>query len=61
MGIVMLKFNALLPQCCPSPTMTAGCGWAAFGYVIVRYWENVGAGDAIRTRDPNLGKVMLYP
>ena len=20
-----------------------------------------GAGDAIRTRDPNLGKVMLYP
>ena len=23
--------------------------------------EKVGAGDANRTRDPNLGKVMLYP
>jgi hypothetical protein len=23
-------------------------------------WEN-GAGDEIRTHDPNLGKVMLYP
>jgi hypothetical protein len=24
-------------------------------------WEKIGAGDANRTRDPNLGKVMLYP
>ena len=23
--------------------------------------ENFGAGDEIRTHDPNLGKVMLYP
>jgi len=23
--------------------------------------KNTGAGDANRTRDPNLGKVMLYP
>ena len=25
-----------------------------------RFWEN-GAGEAIRTPDPNLGKVVLYP
>ncbi len=24
-------------------------------------WEDIGAGEAIRTPDPNLGKVMLYP
>jgi hypothetical protein len=23
--------------------------------------EKIGAGDEIRTHDPNLGKVMLYP
>ncbi len=23
--------------------------------------ENIGAGDEIRTHDPNLGKVVLYP
>ena len=23
--------------------------------------EDIGAGEAIRTPDPNLGKVMLYP
>ena len=25
------------------------------------YWWKIGAGEAIRTPDPNLGKVMLYP
>ncbi|CCV04331.1 hypothetical protein MESS2_1270021 [Mesorhizobium metallidurans STM 2683] len=24
-------------------------------------WEETGAGEAIRTLDPNLGKVVLYP
>lgn len=25
------------------------------------FWEENGAGEAIRTPDPNLGKVVLYP
>ncbi len=25
------------------------------------YFESFGAGDGIRTHDPNLGKVVLYP
>lgn len=24
-------------------------------------WKEIGAGEAIRTLDPNLGKVVLYP
>ncbi len=28
-------------------------------YVVVK--DRIGAGDGIRTRDPNLGKVVLYP
>lgn len=34
------------------------------GYSLIRTLINlkeIGAGDANRTRDPNLGKVMLYP
>ena len=31
--------------------------WPGFACSIGKF----GAGDAIRTRDPNLGKVMLYP
>ena len=27
----------------------------------LKFLEKIGAGDANRTRDPNLGKVMLYP
>ena len=27
----------------------------------LNFLRKLGAGDAIRTRDPNLGKVMLYP
>jgi hypothetical protein len=34
-------------------------GWRAFVYLsIVR---EIGAGEGIRTLDPNLGKVVLYP
>ena len=25
------------------------------------FWEKTGAGEGIRTLDPNLGKVVLYP
>ena len=28
---------------------------------VTVFSRNFGAGDANRTRDPNLGKVMLYP
>jgi hypothetical protein len=31
---------------------------AGYGYAIFR---KIGAGDGIRTHDPNLGKVVLYP
>ena len=31
------------------------------GHNHLIYLEKPGAGDANRTRDPNLGKVMLYP
>jgi hypothetical protein len=27
----------------------------------LRRWRNFGAGEGIRTLDPNLGKVVLYP
>ena len=27
----------------------------------IEFWEENGAGEAIRTPDPNLGKVVLYP
>ena len=32
-----------------------------FGPWIVFSGKEFGAGDGIRTHDPNLGKVMLYP
>ena len=38
--------------------------WApesALTYNVLGNLKNTGAGDANRTRDPNLGKVMLYP
>ncbi len=28
---------------------------------LVAFGRKTGAGDEIRTHDPNLGKVMLYP
>ncbi len=39
---------------------------AALGDFLVRFlgseaFDVIGAGEAIRTPDPNLGKVMLYP
>ncbi len=40
--------------------------WMAEKRIALKYqqaiiFEKIGAGDANRTRDPNLGKVMLYP
>ena len=28
---------------------------------MLAFREKIGAGDGIRTHDPNLGKVVLYP
>jgi hypothetical protein len=34
--------------------------WAAPDNTLI-YFRKFGAGDGIRTHDPNLGKVVLYP
>lgn len=50
----------------PSPTNSqhpiqgAGRGGGLFVYASDFRWE-IGAGEGIRTLDPNLGKVVLYP
>jgi hypothetical protein len=31
------------------------------GFSMLDPWKETGAGEAIRTPDPNLGKVVLYP
>ena len=31
------------------------------GVKTLVFWEKTGAGEGIRTLDPNLGKVVLYP
>ena len=31
------------------------------GFKTLVFWEKTGAGEGIRTLDPNLGKVVLYP
>ena len=57
----------------PIPAM--GCGAIGFaepekqhiptdiplGYARCFCWQIIGAGEGIRTLDPNLGKVVLYP
>lgn len=30
-------------------------------FIALNFLEEIGAGEAIRTLDPNLGKVVLYP
>ena len=44
--------------------ISASCDAAKAAYLVVfhAFFEKVfGAGDEIRTHDPNLGKVVLYP
>jgi hypothetical protein len=49
----------LLPPASPNnPTASSG-GWLLHNYLIEL--PKFGAGDGIRTHDPNLGKVVLYP
>ena len=33
----------------------------AFGTKLLKRFGKIGAGEGIRTLDPNLGKVVLYP
>ena len=35
--------------------------WAGNPNLLMGVRRTIGAGEAIRTLDPNLGKVMLYP
>ena len=35
--------------------------WPPVRWKILVFWEKTGAGEGIRTLDPNLGKVVLYP
>jgi hypothetical protein len=41
--------------CKPPPSF--GIGW----FLLANILEKIGAGEGIRTLDPNLGKVVLYP
>ena len=43
-----------------NPKTTKGLPKEALPYQLGRLIQ-IGAGEAIRTPDPNLGKVMLYP
>ncbi len=49
----------------PDSTITAFSGIvfreASLGDQGGFLWETAGAGEGIRTLDPNLGKVVLYP
>jgi hypothetical protein len=44
---------------------TSGTPWASTEGLLSRYYDDslrdLGAGEGIRTLDPNLGKVVLYP
>ena len=47
------------PPIAPRPGKQKGDPGAAFNHLI--FLNKPGAGERIRTVDPNLGKVMLYP
>ena len=59
----MICANDCFPSSYPRPRRVAGtqnlsCG---SGLKCPLKLDNFGAGDGIRTHDPNLGKVVLYP
>ena len=45
----------------PRETFVAKPRPVGFGFKTLVFWEKTGAGEGIRTLDPNLGKVVLYP
>ncbi len=61
-GIACTNFDhlrVLLPPSTPSPEDRAQGGFALAIYFSM--FINAGAGEGIRTLDPDLGKVVLYP
>jgi hypothetical protein len=55
--------SILLKLRCASYVLANSMGNASngFGHKSFKCKKKIGAGEAIRTPDPNLGKVMLYP
>ena len=51
------------PGAYPALTRTCHAPWRSQegGCNLLTRWKDFGAGEGIRTLDPNLGKVMLYP
>ena len=49
----------MLPSCFPTIAEGRLCGLTDLQ--LIDFPEKTGAGEGIRTLDPNLGKVVLYP
>ena len=49
------------PDFCEAPHGGLPAGEPVLPTDGLKILEEIGAGEAIRTPDPNLGKVMLYP
>ncbi len=41
--------------------LVSSCSKRPVRWKMLVFWEKTGAGEGIRTLDPNLGKVVLYP
>jgi hypothetical protein len=59
-----------MPEAFPTRGLRLGSGWQEVknekpagwrAFVYLSYLREIGAGEGIRTLDPNLGKVVLYP
>ncbi len=42
-------------------SLVSSVSWPLACWKVLVFWEKTGAGEGIRTLDPNLGKVVLYP
>ena len=53
----------IAPTCYPGVTPSTAAGWGnrPRHHQAIEFIRKLGAGERIRTVDPNLGKVMLYP
>ena len=47
-------------MCFPSPSAAKDNSIVDLRNYVILFWE-IGAGEGIRTLDPDLGKVVLYP
>ena len=59
------RFSAVVPPSdAQSMAQETSKTWTFYGLILMRRplgYGQIGAGDGIRTHDPNLGKVVLYP